>query len=63
MNVRVVLFQMPIFGFFPFFMIGHTYSREDIWALRSPVRTLEQHPSQASFTHGWTTCGPLVNHL
>eukprot|EP01052_Picozoa_sp_SAG31_P002258 SAG31_NODE_78_length_27447_cov_83.819877_4_plen_582_part_00 len=26
---------MPIFGFFPFFIIGHTYSRADIWALRT----------------------------
>ena len=27
---------MPIFGFLPFFIIGHTFSREDIWAARSP---------------------------
>lgn len=26
---------MPIFGFFPFFILGHTYSRADLWAMRS----------------------------
>jgi fucose 4-O-acetylase-like acetyltransferase len=29
---------MPIFGFLPFFIIGHTYSREELWAMRSPTR-------------------------
>ena len=28
---------MPIFGFLPFFIIGHTYNREDLWAMRTPM--------------------------
>ncbi len=28
---------MPIFGFLPFFIIGHTYSREDLWKIRTPT--------------------------
>lgn len=26
---------MPIFGFFPFFMLGHTYSRENLWEIHT----------------------------
>jgi fucose 4-O-acetylase-like acetyltransferase len=31
---------MPIFGFLPFFIIGHTYSREDLWALHTKANGL-----------------------
>jgi fucose 4-O-acetylase-like acetyltransferase len=31
---------MPIFGFLPFFIIGHTYSREDLWAIRTSTNAV-----------------------
>jgi hypothetical protein len=37
---------MPIFGFFPFFLIGHTYSRQDIWAVH-------RRRNRVLFAVGW----------
>ena len=31
---------MPIFGFLPFFIIGHTYSREDLWAIHTKTNAV-----------------------